>query len=241
MSDALMGFGSWLIHQPWLWLVATIGLYQLMNAGFQKLGQPALLNPVALSATVLVTLLWFLEIPYELYFNGAQVIDLFLGPATVALAIPLYQQLNKLKGLGVAIVTTLLLGLSVSALCTLAIGWLTGAGHPLLLSILPLSITTPVAMGIAEHIGGIPPLTAFIVITTGILGAVIGPGYLYRLGYRDDRVIGIAMGISAHGIGTARSFGISVTAGSFSALAMALSAIISSVLLPIIAQLVTLF
>jgi predicted murein hydrolase (TIGR00659 family) len=199
---------------------------------YKRSGFNPLLNPVAISVILLIGLLVATDTRYDDYFEGAQFVHFLLGPATVALAIPLYQQLGRLRTLLLPVAIALLSGVTVASVSAVTIAWLLGASPATLLSLAPKSVTAPVAMGIAERIGGLPSLTAVLVVTTGIIGAVVGFRVLALLGITDDSIKGIAMGVTSHGIGTARAFQISPEAGAFSGLAMAISAILSAFLLP---------
>jgi predicted murein hydrolase (TIGR00659 family) len=191
-----------------------------------------LLNPVVTAVLLLITLLVLTDTSYQDYFEGGQFVHFLLGPATVALAIPLYRQVGKLKALWLPVLVALLVGVTVGGISAVGIAWLLGADAQILLSLAPKSVTAPVAMGIAERIGGIPSLTAVLVVMTGVVGAVLGTKWFDLLRIRDDSVRGIAMGVAAHGIGTARAFQVSAEMGAFAGLAMALSAFTASVILP---------
>lgn len=191
-----------------------------------------LLNPVVTAVLLLITLLVLTDTSYQDYFEGGQFVHFLLGPATVALAIPLYRQVGKLKALWLPVLVALLVGVTVGGVSAVGIAWLLGADAQILLSLAPKSVTAPVAMGIAERIGGIPSLTAVLVVMTGVVGAVFGTKWFDLLRIRDDGVRGIAMGVAAHGIGTARAFQVSAEMGAFAGLAMALSAFTASVILP---------
>ncbi len=155
-----------------------------------------------------------------------------LGPATVALAIPLYAQLGRLKRMAGPLLVALLAGSLTAAFSAVLIGKLLGASDATLFSLAPKSVTTPIAMGIAERLGGLPSLTAVLVILTGILGAV-GAQWLYALLKCNDPAIrGFALGVASHGIGTARAFQISEQTGAFAALAMGLNGLLTAALLP---------
>ena len=157
---------------------------------------------------------------YRTYFDGAQFVHFLLGPATVALAIPLYAQLGRLVRLALPLLVALVVGSLTAALSAVAIGSLFGASRVTLLSLAPKSATTPIAMGIAERIGGIPSLTAVLVVITGIIGAVSARYIFDALKIRDPAIRGFAIGVASHGIGTARAFQVSEQAGAFAALAM---------------------
>jgi predicted murein hydrolase (TIGR00659 family) len=233
MSEApLNDIWVYLAASPLLWLTATLVCYLSAIRLYRFVGENPLLNPVAISVALLIGLLMITRTPYQTYFNGAQFVHFLLGPATVALAIPLYRQRERLRTLAAPILIALPVGVLTAALSAIWLGTLCGADPATLISLAPKSVTTPVAMGISEKLGGIPSLTAILVVSTGIVGAVFGPGLLRLTGVRDDAVKGFAMGLSAHGIGTARSFQLSPVMGAFSGLAMALSALVTALLLP---------
>jgi predicted murein hydrolase (TIGR00659 family) len=196
-----------------------------------------LANPVAISVAVLVALLWFTDTPYPTYFEGAQFVHFLLGPATVALAVPLYANLATLKKNALPLAGALLAGSATAAVSAVGIGWALGASRETLLSLAPKSVTTPIAMGIAEKLGGLPSLTAVLVVCTGILGAVLARGTLNLLRIEDHAVRGFAVGVAAHGIGTARAFQVSETMGAFAGLAMGLNGLASAFLFPLLAGL----
>ena len=217
---------------PLLGLTLTLAAYITAFTLYRWSGHNPLLNPVAISVALLICLLLGTGTRYDDYFAGAQFVHFLLGPATVALAVPLYLQLGRLRALLLPIVVSLLIGTCVAAVSAVGIARLLGASPATLLSLAPKSVTAPVAMGIAERIGGLPSLTAVLVVTTGIVGAVVGFKIFALLGITDDSVKGVAIGLTSHGIGTALAFQVSPEAGAFSGLAMALSAIVSALLLP---------
>lgn len=224
----------YLAENPLLWLAVTIGVYWLAQQLYRLTRDFPLLNPVLVSVTVLVGLLMVTGTPYQRYFKGAQFIHFLLGPATVALAVPLASQARELRRLWFPISVALLAGSLTAVLSALALGWMLGLGPETLLSMLPKSVTTPIAMGISDKIGGLPSLTAVLVILTGITGAVIGIPLLRLLGVRDPVAKGFAIGVAAHGIGTARAFEHSERAGAFSGLAMGLNGALTAILVPLI-------
>lgn len=231
-NPQLQDIWVYLSASPLLGLTITLVVYGLAYRIYLYANSNPLLNPVAISVATLIIFLVIADIPYQDYFDGAQFVHFLLGPATVALAIPLYQQIDRLKALWLPILLTVICGVSLAALSAILIGRLFGGSEVTLLSLSPKSVTAPVAMGIAEKIGGLPSLTAALVVSTGILGAVIGTKLFDWMGVKDDTVRGIAMGVTAHGIGTARAFQVSAEMGAFSGLAMALSAFVTSVILP---------
>ena len=232
MPERLNQTWVYLSASPLFWLTMTLVAYQLAFRIYQRSGQRPLANPVLLSILILVSLLTVTGTPYVRYFVGAQFVHFLLGPATVALAIPLYGQFKRLTRMAAPLVLALLGGSLTAMLSAVFVGYWFGGSLPTLLSLAPKSVTTPIAMGIAEQIGGLPSLAAVMVIATGILGAMAAQ-MLYRwLGIRDDAVAGFSMGVAAHGIGTARAFQLSETMGAFAALGMGLNGLLTALALP---------
>jgi predicted murein hydrolase (TIGR00659 family) len=191
-----------------------------------------LLHPVAVAVVSLIVLLKLSGVSYHEYFDGAKFVHFLLGPATVALAIPLYKQLRRIRRMALPVLAGLLTGIFSGMLSATGIAWMLGGSRETILSLAPKSATAPVAMGVAERIGGLPSLTAVLVVTTGIFGAVIGTRLFRLIGIRDDSIAGVAMGVTAHGIGTARAFQVSEEMGAFSGLAMAISAFLIALVMP---------
>jgi len=224
----------YLSASPLLGLTLTLLAYQAGCWLFMRSGQRAWANPV-LSAIVIVTVFLSLtRIPYARYFEGAQFVHFLLGPATVALAIPLFAQWARLKRMALPLIVALLAGSATAAFSAMFIARALGASSETVFSLAPKSVTTPIAMGIAEKIGGLPSLTAVLVVITGILGAVVFPSLFRVLGVRDHTAQGFAVGLAAHGLGTARAFMVSEEMGAFAALAMGLNGLLTAVLLPLL-------
>lgn len=223
----------YLTTSPLLWLTATLLAYQVAVAIHLRAKASSLANPVVIAVIILVTVLTLTGTPYRKYFDGAQFVHFLLGPATVALAVPLYQQMAKLKRHWFAFLAGALLGSSTAVITAMAIAAVLGASPAIVLSLAPKSVTTPIAMGIAEKIGGFPSLTAVLVLITGIVGATLGQAILRLIKVRDHSIGGFALGVSAHGLGTARAFQVSEEMGAFAGLAMGVSGALTAVLLPI--------
>lgn len=220
---------------PLLGLTLTLLAYQAAYWLYTRSGMSPLANPVAIAVAILVLTLLATGTPYKTYFDGAQFVHFLLGPATVALAIPLYGQLARLRSMLVPALVALVAGSLTAVLSAIAIAWALGATRVTMMSLAPKSVTTPIAMGIAEKIGGLPSLTAVLVISTGIVGAVIARSLLHAIRIDDPAVRGFAVGVASHGIGTASAFQISEAAGAFAALAMGLNGVATALLLPLIA------
>lgn len=224
----------YLSASPLLFLTLTLAAFQAGTWAYNRSGHKPFLNPVLTAVVLVVGLLTLSGTNYETYFEGAQFVHFLLGPATVALAIPLYRQFDRVRRSALALITSLLCG-SLTAIGTATgLGWLLGASRETLMSLAPKSATAPVAMGITEQLGGLPSLTAVLVILTGILGAALGPPLLNLIGVKDWRARGLALGTASHGIGTARALQVNELAGAFSGLAMGLNALATAILLPIL-------
>lgn len=196
-------------------------------------GNNPFLNPTLIAIIVVVVLIDAAGIPYATYLRGAGVIQFLLAPAVVLLAVPLYRQTTLIRASGGLIAAALLVGLPTGILSAVGIAWALGASRVTLLSIAPKGVTTGIAIGISETIGGVPALTAVLVISTGIVGAIAGPAIQRWLNIADDRVTGLAIGIAGHGLGTARALQISEVAGAFAGLGMSLNGVLTGVLLPL--------
>lgn len=234
MTPRITDLWVYLSASPLLGLTLTLIAYQGAVWVNKRCGGSPLANPVLIAVTALVALLLATGTPYQTYFDGAQFVHFLLGPATVALAIPLYTHFRRVKAMLVPIIVGLVAGSLTAAFSALLVARLMGASVATQLSLAPKSVTTPIAMGIAERIGGLPSLTAVLVITTGILGAVAGRYLFDALGVRDPAIRGFATGVTAHGIGTARAFQVSEQAGAFSGLAMGLNALLTALLVPLL-------
>ena len=224
----------YLSASPLFHLTMTLVAFQIANWVFEKAGRNPLLNPVLGAVLLLVALLVVTDTDYGTYFEGAQFVHFLLGPATVALAVPLYRQWTHVRRSALAITVSLLCGSLTAILTAIAVAWLLGGSAQVLASVAPKSVTAPVAMAIAEELGGVPSLTPVLVIVTGIFGAMFGPAGLSLIGVADLRARGLAIGTASHGIGTARALQENETAGAFSGLAMGLNALATALLLPIL-------
>lgn len=228
---------SYLSAHPLAGLTATLIAYVAALELWSRLGRPTLANPVLLAIVFLAAVLWLTDTPYADYFDGAQFIHVMLGPATVALALPLYAVADRIRAAMRPIVLTLLFGSVFAGGSAVAMAWALGADGALLATIAPKSVTTPVAMAIAERLGGAPSMAAAIVILTGVVGASVGVAALDLARIRDQRARGFALGLGGHGIAAARALQQSETAGAFASVGMALNALATAALAPLIAWL----
>ncbi|MGC9349192.1 MAG: LrgB family protein [Anaerolineae bacterium] len=234
--DELLDLWNAFNGTPLMWLAVTLVIYWFAVWVYQR-AQVAWLNPVLSSIAMVVAVLYLTQTPYNDYFESVRFIHFLLGPATVALAVPLYARIRKLQRLLIPILGALCVGSIAAIVSAVGLGRLLGASSPTLLSLAPKSVTTAIAMGVSEKIGGLPPLTAVLVILTGIIGAVSGDAILSALRIRDESTRGFAIGLASHGIGTARAFQMSEEAGAFSGLGMGLNGILTALLIPILTEL----
>ncbi|MFC6639151.1 LrgB family protein [Sulfitobacter sp. JBTF-M27] len=223
---------SYLSTTPLLWLTATILGYLAADALARRLNNPPWANPVLMSVLLIAPVLWLTQTDYATYFEGAQFIHFLLGPATVALALPLWDNRDTIRRSIAPIVLALLTGSIVAAGSAILLARAFGLPTEVILSLAPKSTTAPVALGISEAVGGIPTLTAVLVILTGIIGAMTVTPLMTLLRIQDWRARGFAVGVAAHGIGTARAFQVNPTAGAYAGIAMALNALLTSMIVP---------
>ncbi|GAA0556247.1 LrgB family protein [Halomonas salifodinae] len=228
----------YLAGQPLLALLATLLAFLLASRINRWLGGTPLVHPVILAIVLLIAFLLLADIDYATYFEGAQFIHFLLGPATVALAIPLYDHRERIRRRLVPILVGCLTGIVTAVASTLGIAMLLGASRESLLSLAPRSVTSPIAMGVAEQLGGIPALAAGLVLLTGSIGCALAPWIFRALRIEDPETRGFAMGLAAHGFGTAHSFAqYGALAGAFSGLAMGLTGLLTAFILPLVARL----
>lgn len=225
---------SYLSRDPLLWLAATLAAYLAGDAAFRALGRRPWVNPVLVAVALLAGLLALTGTPYPAYFEGAQFVHFMLGPATVALALPLHANLARIRASALPMLAALLAGSLTAIGSALGLAYALGVRGETLLSLAPKSVTAPVAIGVAEATGGSPTLAAVLVILTGITGAVIATPLLDALRVTDFRARGFAVGVASHGIGTARAFQVSETAGAFAGIGMGLNALLTAILVPLI-------
>jgi len=232
--DKLSSLWAHLAQTPLLGICLTLACFVLGDWLYKKCKQHPLANPVLISIILVSSALWITRTDYLTYFAGAKYIHFLLGPATVALAVPLYKNIHHVKAALLPIMVTISLGCVFAIFSGVGVAALLGASEETLLSLAPKSVTAPVAMGLAEIIGGTPSLTAVLVILSGVVGAVFGGLILNLVGVKDKKARGLAVGIASHGIGTARKLSLNETSGAFSGLGMGLNALATAIILPLL-------
>lgn len=190
----------------------------------------AICNPLLISIILVIAVLLLCDIDYSYYEGGSTLLSYLLTPATVALAVPLYRQIQILRKYGVAIGLGVLSGVITSLVSTLVLAMIFGLNHEEYVTFLPKSITTAIGMGVSEELGGMVTITVAIIVVTGIVGNVIGEGVCRLFHIKEKVAIGLAMGTSAHAVGTARAMEIGEVEGAMSSLAIVLAGVITVVL-----------
>jgi predicted murein hydrolase (TIGR00659 family) len=229
-------FDLWvyLASTPLLWLTVTLLVWIVADRIAVASGRHPVVNPVLLSIMALGSVLVITGTPFATYFQGAQFVHFLLGPAIVAIAVPLYRNLEKVRENLLPMIAALIAGSVTAVVSALAVAAYFGLPNSVLASLAPKSVTAGVAMGIAQQFGGEAALTAVLVVTTGLLGAIIVTPLMNLLGLKDYAARGFAAGLAAHGIGTARAFVVDEVAGTFAGIAMALNAVLTALILPFI-------
>lgn len=228
----LSHFWVYLSASPLLGLTMTLCAYLAAQAIFIRCKGSPLANPVAIAIALIALVLWLSGMSYERYFAGAQFVHFLLGPATVALAVPLVRQLPRLRRAWLSMGAALVIGSVTAIVSAVAVAVWLGATPELAYTLGPKSATSPIAMAVSERLGGIPALTAALVIGTGIYGAIVGKYVFDVLRIRGDAARGFAFGLASHGIGTARAFQLSPEMGAFAGLAMGLNGALTALLAP---------
>lgn len=222
-----------LIKSPLFAVALTLLVYHLAQWLYRR-RQFFLFNPVLVAITAIIVILKAVQVDYPTYNQGGRLISFFLGPAVVALGLPLYHQLAEIRKRGAAILASIACGSLVGIVSAAWTARLLGASPVVTASLAPKSVTTPIAIGIAEKIGGVTPLTAALVIATGVLGAVVGPVFLKRIGIRSKTAFGLALGAASHGIGTARAMEEGELEGASAGLAIGLNGLATAILAPLL-------
>lgn len=200
----------------------------------------SLLHPLLVSIPVLAVLIHMLGIPFESFEKGSRIIHFMLGPTVVVLGYVLYEQIAQLKENAVSIITSVFSGCITGIVSVIFIARYFGADHVLIASLEPKSVTTPIAMSIAERSGGIPSIAAVVVVVVGIFGGIAGPFILERLGIKSRIARGLALGSAAHGLGTARAMELGTIEGAVSGLAIGVMGIMTAVFVPVIEMVIEL-
>ena len=231
-------FSIWvyLSATPLLWLALTLVAWIVADAIARACGRHPLVNPVLIAIAAMGAVLVATGTPYETYFQGAQFVHFLLGPATVAIAVPLVRHRTLVLANILPMAAALLAGAVTAIVSVVGVAAAFGVPREILVSLAPKSVTAGIAMAISENLGGRPALTAVLVITTGVMGAVIVTPLMNALKIRDYAARGFAVGLTSHGIGTARAFAVDEIAGTFAGIAMGLNGVATSLVVPLLLQ-----
>jgi len=229
--DALI---TYVTNTPLSWIIITMSAYKIGIIIYEKTGKHSLLQPIVIAYVIMLPILILAQIPYKQYFESVSILHFFLGPATVALALPLYKNLKLIQAYFFPILITLFAGGVFTILSAVGILWLFDASKITMLSMTTKSVTAPITLITAQDIGAIPSLAMGFVVITGLLGALFGTFVFKLLKIKHDAAKGFALGLISHAVGTARAFEISENAAAFSALAMGLIGVFIAVALPIV-------
>lgn len=224
------------LENKYLLLALTFGAFALFKEMQRRTGW-VLLNPILLTIALLILFLKLTGISYETYQEGGQLIEFWLKPAVVALGVPLYLQLEMIKKQLLPILLSQLVGCLVGIVSVVLVAKLLGATPDVICSLAPKSVTTPIAMEVSNTTGGIPSLTAAVVVLVGLFGAVFGFKILTIGRVKSPIAQGLSMGTASHAIGTSASMEISRKYGAYASLGLTLNGILTALLTPTILRL----
>ncbi|WP_293268637.1 LrgB family protein [Neptunomonas sp.] len=232
-----MEFWVYFAAKPLFWLIVTLVVFMFASELNKRSGGTPLLHPVLVAMAIIISFLLVTDTRYETYFEGAQFIHFLLGPATVALAVPLFDHFERIKKMWLILLVACVTGAVTAIVSVLLVGLMFDLPEGVLLSLAPKSVTSPIAIGIVEKIGGFPSLAAGLVLITGAMGCLLAPLIFKLLRVKDDAVKGFTLGLAAHGFGTASAFEVSAVAGAFAGLAMGMTGLLTAFLLPVVISL----
>lgn len=197
----------------------------------------AILNPLLIGIIITITFLIVFKIDYKTYDNGGKFINMFLGPSTVVLAVPLYKQLELLKKNAKAIIVGIFCGTVIGIISIICISHLVGLDDTIIRSLAPKSVTTPIGISISDQLGGLIPITVLAIVGTGIIGAVIGPTVCKLCKIKDEVAVGVAIGTASHAVGTSKALELGEVQGAMSSLSIGIAGIMTVILAPLILKL----
>lgn len=221
------------MDNPIIWLAITFALYYVAGLLRKRIGW-VVLNPILITIIVIICLLKLSDVTYDTYQEGGKYIEFWLKPAIVALGVPLYKHLNSIKEHFIPIFLSQLAGSVVGIVSVAAIADVLGATNEVIISLAPKSVTTPIAIEISSTLGGIPSLTAAVVVPVGILGAVLGYKTMELARLKDDISKGLSMGTASHAVGTAASMEVNPIHGAYATLGLILNGILTSLFAPFV-------
>ncbi len=220
-----------IITNPLFWVLITLIAFQIGVYVSKKIKLP-IFNPILIALTLIISGLLIFKIDYEVYNSGGQIINSFLGPATVVLAVPLYKQLDLLKKNFTAIITGVVVGSTCSIVSVILLGKMLGIDTSIIISLIPKSVTTPIGIELSSSLGGIPSITIVSIVITGIAGAIIAPTINKILRIKSEIAIGIGIGTSSHALGTTKAFELGEAQGAMSSLSIGVAGLVTFLIAP---------
>ena len=229
-----------IISNEYFMLALTFGVFFIAKAIQRRLGW-VLFNPILIAIAIIIAFLLVMDIPYETSHEGAKLIEFWLKPAVVALGVPLYLQLSSVKRQFVPILASQMMGCIVGIVSVVIIAKLLGASDAVIMSLASKSVTTPIAMEVTQVLGGIPSLTAAIVVITGLIGAIIGFKMLSVGHVHNPMALGLSMGAASHALGTSAAMDRDQFVGAYASLGLTLNGILTALLTPTVIDVINTF
>ena len=230
MNEFLDNIRPYLSTEVFL-LALVLGAFYLGIIIYQKT-KITLLQPLLTAMVIIIPFLLITDIDYQTFYQNTRILNFMLGPSVVALGYVLYEQIGHIKGNVVSILTAVFTGSVVGIASVVLIAKVLGADKMLMASLAPKSVTTPIAISLAEQTGGVPALAAAFVVICGIFGGLVGPIVLRRIGIKSKIAKGLAMGSASHALGTARAMEMGALEGAISGLAIGIMGIMTALLIP---------
>lgn len=230
MNEFLENIRPYLSTEVFL-LALVLGAFYLGIIIYQKT-KITLLQPLLTAMVIIIPFLLITDIDYQTFYQNTRILNFMLGPSVVALGYVLYEQIGHIKGNVISILTAVFTGSVVGIVSVVLLAKLFGADKILMASLAPKSVTTPIAISLAEKTGGVPALAAAFVVLCGIFGALVGPIVLRRIGVKSKIAKGLAMGSASHALGTARAMEMGALEGAISGLAIGIMGIMTALLIP---------
>lgn len=226
-----------IISNEYFMLALTFGVFYAAKSIQRRLGW-ILFNPILVAIAIIIVFLLVADIPFETYHEGAKMIEFWLKPAVVALGVPLYLQLSSIKRQFLPILASQMMGCIAGIVSVVVIAKLFGASDAVIMSLASKSVTTPIAMEVTQVLGGIPSLTAAIVVITGLIGAVIGFKTLSVGHVRNPMALGLSMGAASHAVGTSAAMDRDQFVGAYASLGLTINGILTALFTPAIIDLI---
>ena len=229
-----------IISSEYFMLALTFGVFYAAKTLQRRLGW-VLFNPILIAIAIIIVFLLAMDIPYETYHEGAKLIEFWLKPAVVALGVPLYLQLSSIKRQFLPILSSQTMGCVAGIVSVVVIAKMLGASNAVIMSLASKSVTTPIAMEVTQALGGIPSLTAAIVVITGLIGAIIGFKTLSVGHVHNPMALGLSMGAASHALGTSAAMDRDQFMGAYASLGLTLNGILTALLTPTVIDIINTF